>query len=353
MKFLPTGSLQSFLSAPQFRPHKNLKDLPLQSIAPRTKKYWDEIGKNGGKVFPDREAVSFYCLNHLASIVRSKFTMYEPLPTWAQSVMKAYVECLAKQSERLFHYMLLIITRESRHMYDPDEEWWQKAAFHPAVQKFLKELDESEIASVKQLCDKPPEGVKLGEYVDAIVYVFNEGSFNSGYGGKPWGNIAKCLGDMVNGVTSLEMMVDSSYSLAHNNGPMFNKDMLYSHYNTEEFIKILDVQRSGQVPEMVLNNEVAVSYIDDEVRTLAQLVQKEVPNAFGTYVDWYKVEKLGSMKKYPAQKKMQVKKYGEPPKEPEKPVKVEGTPFKAMPSDIKDFTLLPDVTIKQFKRSAA
>jgi hypothetical protein len=38
------------------------------------------------------------------------------------------------------------------------------------------------------------------------------------------------------------------------------------------------------------------------------------PDAFGKYIDWYKVEALGSVHKYPTYKSLQTKKYGKPTK---------------------------------------
>jgi hypothetical protein len=157
-----------------------------------------------------------------------------------------------------------------------------------------------------------PPIVDLGRYTDFLVKCFNEGQFTSGYGGKAWGAVAKVLRDYVWGGITAEMMMDTAFTLCHNNGPIFNKGMLYSSYSDEIYM-ILDVQRSGQIPKLVGNKECskALNGIVVKLWTLCNDVLKE---EFEGYVDWYLVESLGSKKTYPMQKKAQLQKYGEPPK---------------------------------------
>jgi hypothetical protein len=98
-----------------------------------------------------------------------------------------------------------------------------------------------------------------------------------------------------------EMFGDTAFTLAHNNGPMFNKGMLYSNYSSE-FKKILDVQRSGQIPQY-LSEKV---FIGDVVPTyMAEAVVVFPAELTGT-VDWYKVEALGALGNYALLKKKQV-----------------------------------------------
>jgi len=110
-------------------------------------------------------------------------------------------------------------------------------------------------------------------------------------------------------VITQEMMIDTAYTLAHNNGPMFNKGMLYDHYGND-FKKILDVQRSGQIPEFIL--EGGAKFLTPLQSSVFNDALTALKGEFGNYVDWYQVEKLGSLIKYPVEKTVQDKKYGNP-----------------------------------------
>src|SRR5450759_1063917 len=119
MAYLPINTLAYYQAAPQFRLHK-LVDLPVAVMAKNTKQY--RLGC--GNVLPDEQAITFYALNHCASIVRGKFTPSEPLPDWAAEVMTSYMAELVDQSERLVHYVISIITREARHSKSGDANLW-------------------------------------------------------------------------------------------------------------------------------------------------------------------------------------------------------------------------------------
>lgn len=333
MKYLPAGSIRGYLSIPQTTP-KNVGTLPTPVATARIKKFWE----NAGEASPDKQALEFYCLNHLVSIVRAKFSEDEVLPQWAQDVMKAYVESLTSQGQRMYAYMLLIITREARHNHNNDTKDWF-AALPNALKLFLKSIQDSAAESaVNTICDTPPD-MPLGEYVADLELIFNKGSWGGGYGGKPWGKIAGTLRKMVQGEISLELMVDSAYSLAHNNGPMFNKGMMYGHY-TGEFIKILDVQRSGQVPEAVLTNAFSGVVPPSSLMPLITAVRLALPGVIGDSVDWDKVEKDG-VGKYPKQKKAA-------PKKPATPVKI-GT---KTATETGLWEVMPGVSVKMLKRVA-
>ena len=321
MKFFPKNSIASYLAIPQVVAANN-SNLPLQSVAKPIKEF--RHGPGGDKMAqPDQQAIEFYCLNHLAAIIQQRFNRMESLPVWAQVVMDGYQQTLVDQSRRLFSYMMLIVTRECRHMGPADTLWFEKleAASCPEMATFVESIsgkDISETMAVSKLMNSPPD-VTVGNYLRAIAHSFNEGTFASGFGGKPWGKITQCVLDMVEGKTSLEIMSDSAFCLAHNNGPMFNKGMLY-HGHSQGLIKILDVQRSGQIPEAVLSNAfgtVAVGYsqqpsVSAELHACVTSVKGHCPEAFGEYVDWYKVESLGAVQKYTNDKLLQKKKYGLP-----------------------------------------
>lgn len=315
MKYLSALTRAHYESAPQMRKHSFLS-VSASGLAINCKAYKEDCGK----VEPENEALEFYALNHLASVIRKKFTINERLPEWAIDVISTYLATLSKQGQRLMFYMLLVTTRESRHIKNSTTEKFQTEF----IEKFGKKCHEfnlyikgeSSSGAVEKFLKNPPGEVALNTYVDSLVHIFEHGSFSGGYGGIPWMNIAKTLSNFIKGETTLEMMVDTAYTLAHNNGPMFNKGMMYSMYSPKIY-RVLDVQRSGQIPEMILNKE-DQGLASGALRKLCTVVQEQFPEEFGSYVDWHKVEALGSLHKYPTDKQKQDKAHPPKPKEPPK-----------------------------------
>lgn len=342
MKFVPYGSTRHYLSIPQVVP-QDLSLVKLSQAAKGVKEFW--LNPDQSEISPDQAAVTFYTLNHLASLVQREFHPLEPLPEWAALVMEAYAKCLVEQGQRMFSYLLLITTRESRHLDTSTlgYAWWSHFTGtygHEAKSWNQAISGGNSIEVAKKLCNTPPN-MALGKYVGSLSHLFHQGSFGSSFGGGPWGKIADCLLQCVEGKTSLEVMVDGAYSLAHNNGPIFNKGMLYDGYGNE-FLKILDVQRSGQMPELVRTVAVSGNYITQPVADLVQLVQAKLPNAFGAVVDWFKVEGLGSVAKYPDEKSAQVAKGHKSAWSQKGNITEKG-----------QFFVLPGVSVKQYDREAA
>lgn len=293
MKYQEKSCLAYFNAAPQLS-LVDLTTVPAPAVALNCKNY-----KNGCELYsPDKAAVEFYTLNHLASIVKAKFTENEPLPVWAQEVMAAYISCVAEQGQRMFYYLTLITTRESRHVktdnsIKPPLDLTKN--FGGACSKFNTSIKGKGSDTAVEIFLSSPPLTSLGPYLKSLHHIFYNGVFHGGYGGKPWALVAQTALSFVEGKTSMEMMLDTAYTLAHNNGPIFNKGMMYNGY-THEIYKILDIQRSGQMPEYVLSKVIGNPF---DIAALVLKVAAEFPGIFGAAVDFLKVEALGSMKKYP------------------------------------------------------
>lgn len=298
----PKHSLAWYKRHPLFAAHP--RHTPLASCASHIKADKDGLGT----VNPDTEAVHFYYLNHLWAHICQSFDDKEVLPAEYRPLVEKYLDMATKQAARLFSYTMLVITRESRHLHKSDS--FRQALKAQWGEGYLYYLDSiggtGSGTAANSLVNNPPN-MDLVDYVSAVEMVFFKGKFSGGYGGHPWGHIAANIGRLVRGEISYEMMVDTAYTLAHNNGPMFNKGMLYDMYS-KEFIKILDVQRSGQMPQYVREHGLFadLQHLEDKLKIG---VHKEATQ----YVDWEKVEKLGSVKKYTTEKMNQFKKYGPSP----------------------------------------
>lgn len=308
MPYTVPGTLAHYQALP-FQKLIPTGHLPTSLVAGNCKTYFADANQTAVSV--EKSAIDFYCLNHLAAMVRENFTPYEKLPDWAAQVMDAYEKCLAEQSLRMFTYVLLITTRETRHHHNGSvsQDFWNKvvANFGKEIKDWINHINKhsDSIGLANHFMANPPPG-RIGQYIQGLSYVFHHGSYSSGYGGPKWGVVADALASVIAGKTSMEMFLDTGYTLAHNGGPIFNKGMLFATWD-HELYRILDVQHSGQIPEYVLEG---LGDPDDTkaVRPLVMLVRKHLPDKFAGYVDWHKVEAMGSKQKYPTEKKNQAKK---------------------------------------------
>ncbi len=85
---------------------------------------------------------------------------------------------------------------------------------------------------------------------------------------------------------------------------MFNKGMLYAMYSQSALLRILDLQRSGQVVEAIRSNDKPLtewigsvlnqSNVGDHI----QAIVTHHPKALGTDIDWQKVKDLGAVGHY-------------------------------------------------------
>lgn len=258
----------------------------------------------------DEEAIKFYLLNHLMGILRVNRGDHEILTEKEQSLVELYFKTGNESAIRMFYYVLLICTRESRHVGNgPTFTKGLEKKFGKQIYNFNDSIAHVGSSMAIDVFKKHPPKVTIGHYCDCLVHIFYKGSFSGGFGGEKWGAVAKVLRDFVYGVIPAEIMVDNAFNLSHNNGPIFNKGMLYNGYSSQ-FIKILDIQRSGQIPLFML-------YEDNEntgnsrITPIMKLGIDLFPHIFEGYVDWYLVERDG-VAMYHSQKMTQKEKHGEP-----------------------------------------
>jgi hypothetical protein len=224
-------------------------------------------------------------------------------------------------------------------------------AIHPKLGAYIQSLSQvNEDSALQKYYGTNLADCTVAQYMEAQTLAFSKAGgakFPGSYGGDPWSNIAKCLWMAMAGKTSLEMMVDTSYTLAHNTCSMFNKPLLYQFGGADHsnLTQILDVQRSGQIPEMVLDPKhwAGVDLSTLVCTPIIKQVKLEVPGAFGDYVDWIKVEALGAVQSYGPQKQHQAKAHPVATV-----VKFNGKPATVVGS----YTVWPGQTLPVVKRAA-
>lgn len=304
---------------------RDLSAIPLQLVAAQCAAFRksSSVGEYLGDTLsepsrgdPQTDAIMFYMSNHAVSVIRSKVHPLQPLGP-LKPIMEDYAYTLGVMVPRMFFYLLLICTRESRHVKNDHGSSFvttMTQKYGPDYWSWTNTLrGQSSQGAAESFLTKPPN-LKLGKYVCFLADLFNQGHFSSAFGGPAWGKIAELLRDFVIGKLTPEMMLDTAFTLAHNTAPIFNKGMLYSDWNSELY-KILDIQRSGQIPKYVSSEKKHTQghgwpRLLKFYETCAELM----PSEFVGYVDYFAVEELGATKSYPQEKALQVQKYGAPAK---------------------------------------
>jgi hypothetical protein len=259
--------------------------------------------KNNQMVSPEREAVDFYLHNHLASLIMSKYTPQQHIPFHEYEMLRRYVSIASNVALRLMYYVLLITARESRHLKNKTGFYQSShlndlGDYKDMFVDFHNNATNSSEEDVAYRIKNNPPTLPLGCFIKGLELIFYHGSFNSSYGGTPWGNIAKTARKVINGETSFEIFADSSFALCHNGGPMFNKGMLYNHYSSDDLIRILDAQRAGMMPQLINSNYVKNSFISPWVGEAMMFGLEHFSEKFSGTIDWSKVQSLGSVLDY-------------------------------------------------------
>lgn len=319
---------------------QDFSQIPVPLIGQRITSY----NKAMNPVHPESEALSFYLLNHAFAELCTRYDPQEPMPDNADELANLYITTGNDIALRAAYYVLSIITREARHVEDSCGSGIKQLAkdkYGPVFGKFLDLItgvseSKAVLYMLEGKCDMP-----LGKYCEGMAFIFNEGNWSSAYGGKKWGNVAEQLRKAVCGEVSMEAFTDIVWTLRHNGGPIFNKGMQYHNDNEEILDKILDVQRSGQIPQLLLDPMLS-PVIATQAKALLVQAMAVLGEEFASpgYVDWFKVEALGALSVYPSEKKNQVAKYGQP-----------GSKYKPVPEEQR-FYVAPDKYAKIVKRAA-
>ena len=337
--------------------YRDMRDMPLATVVKQAIKFFNTDTKP--QTVPESEALWFYGLNHGMALIQSRRDPLEPLDAWELAFVSTYHEKMGEKAIRAFYYLLMICTRESRHNKSLNTDMKKIVdKFGQPMGDFLKSISGGEAGIHKALLDKPP-ATTLGTYVECLRWQFYHSSWSGGYGGKAWGAVTDCLARFVLGEFTAEMMLDTVWTLSHNNGPIFNKGLCYAMYG-HSLIRILDVQRSGQIPEAVLHDAVISGYAEADLKQLMSQVAARYEE-IGKYVDWFVVEALGAVKTYPTDKKAQSAKYGLSPKATEavkqaaaaEKVALEKAAAAAAKEAKEWFQIMPNVKVKKIQRALA
>ena len=284
----------------------DLSEAKLQHVMQRYTHLRTDLSANDGSIEakPETDALWFYVQQHALSLAERNLDADEPMGDYEQYV-KQYHTTGQRKVMRMFYYLLLITTRESRHANSGagKTKLYQK---YPNIVEFHKNYvqDSSATSAIQALIDNAPD-ITLGEYTNFLVNAFTMPGYSPGFGGKAWASIARPLRDFVHGKISAEILMDTAWTLEHNNGQIFNKGMLYHNGNSATLHKILDVQRSGQVPQLIAHHYSELNkYIPSDLQQYVNDFTR-IDAGFGGRVDWHQVKDINGNAKYHAEKQAQ------------------------------------------------
>ncbi len=343
-------TLAYFKARPLFQ-LRNMAAMPVAGASQSIRVYEQHLTTQEALVEP--AAVEFYFMNHAFAEVSRRYDVNEPLPASVQWVCDNYVMLANALAVRMTYYLLLICTREVRHLKSGPYKTALATKHGEAFANFVKNLPHDSTAAANRLRNSPPD-MLLGDYTKALAHTFHKGLYNSSYGGPKWGVIADVLDNFVHGRISAEVMLDTAWTLAHNTSPIFNKGMLWAHY-TADLVKILDVQRAGMMPQLlndIVNGDAKITNVGSYQKTLWEKVADALGEPMKGYVDWARVMKLGAVKQYPKELAAQVQKHGPSP-DMAKPDTVMAEKVKATVTPINKFFITPTEWVEVVDRKKA
>ena len=337
--------------------NRKMSQVPCSAVAKQISMY--QVKEPHADTQPEREALAFYGMNHGIALIQSEYAPLEPLAPEDLAFVEAYYAAMAPMAVRAFNYLVLICTREARHNKSLTTDLPKiSKKFGASVASFYNGIKGSEAGIHQKLLSNPPNA-SIGTYVKSLQWVFYNSKWSGGYGGPAWGAVADCLVRFVTGEFTAEMMLDTNWTLTHNNGPIFNKGMFYAVY-TGSLVRILDIQRSGQIPEAILHDAQVQQFTTPEMKKHMSWIRDRF-GSVGDYVDWYVVEALGAVHKYPHDKEAQLKAHGMSPMATAAQKKAKAAAIAKIAAEKKakevweksHFEIMPGLTVEKIMREAA
>lgn len=269
---------------------------------------------------PEIDALLFYVSTQYLSLVSDKHAKYELIRTPEdRELIPKVLLAQTRLQLRSLYYLTVICTRESRHShYDGvkmekhliDKFKGKGKLGLEGIAKYVSffvSIRHGGSAETAQKFYDIDSTLTFGEYIQCVTETFNT-SFSTAYGGAAWNNISKCVERAVLGETSLHTMTDTSYTLAHNTGAIFNKGFIYHKQVNTRLLKILDLQRAGALPQGIasgyLANKSCTQTNTEEDKVNLRLLLKLVERIYAltpdlpTEVNWAEVVAHGAVGSY-------------------------------------------------------
>jgi len=97
---------------------RDVSKTPVDSVIKQLKAA--KISSSATNVVPDNAAMIFYMANHVWADLFLQGKPYKPMTADVEKFVELFFELMNTEAIRMFYYMLLICTRESRHAYQSE-----------------------------------------------------------------------------------------------------------------------------------------------------------------------------------------------------------------------------------------
>jgi phosphohistidine swiveling domain-containing protein len=169
----------------------------------------------------------YSAINEKKESMKRELEGSEEYPFTSAGYAKLDADCDSKMSEFKEEYL-----SEQYKQYFPDEaEFERYKLFHSFIEPLanLRDYDRGDVHSefVPMLAKEPFSALTVGEMLKFSKVLFAHNNFAGGYGGQAWSEIAEHGNKFVHGEINAEVFVDQAFSLEHNNGQIFNKDLIF------------------------------------------------------------------------------------------------------------------------------
>ncbi|MGI4991055.1 hypothetical protein ACRXCV_00365 (plasmid) [Halobacteriovorax sp. GFR7] len=226
------------------RPAFNLVSLapvPLSSAGLGLRHYLDTLGMARQ---PTVQAFAFYYLDHCVALIKSRYSG-TVIPDDLGEVVDLYHALTTMFGSDMYAYLFLICNREFRYCRSSEIEYHSKLGDTPASTLGYQIKSNSSTGAYDKLT-KYTGDATLGAYCEMMTTGYYQLKWDTAYGGKKWGDIAKVLENYVLGRIPLMTLLDQSFSLQHNTCAIFNKGTVYEK-ESSQLVTVLDLQHAGQI----------------------------------------------------------------------------------------------------------
>ena len=269
----------------------------------------DAVDRDTQAEAPEEVALLYYLYHALEAHLLKCGAPSKPIEEGVAKTARGLYEASSLIALRMAYYLFVICTRESRHALKNSGGFKKMEDTYPEFREFHGLIkDAAPLSSVKTAFGKLPADVTLGRYADWLVDVFTHPKYSTNFGGKKWRAIAVPFAEVVHGRMTMDTMCDTAFALSHNTGPIFNKGVLFRNYvgTGKQLLEILDIQRSGQIPEYLFSFSGQFDWGGAKNTVLNDCLVSLAASGYSLGpVDWFRVEALGGIGNYKYQQSKQ------------------------------------------------
>ena len=140
--------------------------------------------------------------------------------------------------------------------------------------------------------------ITIGEYLNGLKTIFYYNNFEDGYGGDLWGDITEHLSKFVHGEMNAEVFIDQSFSLEHNSGHIFNKNVIFdepitvdiTYANSDDLDILENISFAHQFILNLQHKGQLISFLKydfkESINKISKFISKnEFPNSLLSYLE--------------------------------------------------------------------